>query len=163
MKNHLILLATAILLLTSCGQVQNNDVKKTTQLGKSYGPEKVKMEAIVTAAEMLTKFDKTAGDQEFYFEGTIIEVCSKAGCWVKVDDGKGGSFRVMFKDHFTIPTNTSIGTKAYFGGLAYQDTVSVEYLRHYEEDAGKSKAEIEKITEPSIEFGFEADGITLKK
>jgi hypothetical protein len=34
-------------------------------------------------------------------------------------------------------------------------------LRHYAEDAGDSQEEIEKITEPKINFGFEADGIKL--
>ena len=70
---------------------------------------------------------------------------------------------VRFKDHFTIPTKTEVGTEAYFHGRAYWDTVSVELLRHFAEDAGKSKEEIEKITEPKFEMGFEADGIALVK
>jgi hypothetical protein len=36
-------------------------------------------------------------------------------------------------------------------------------LRHFAEDAGKSKEEIAKITKPEFEMGFEADGIILVK
>ena len=41
--------------------------------------------------------------------------------------------------------------------------MSVADLKHYAEDAGKSPEEIAKITEPSIEFAFEANGVLLKK
>ena len=33
--------------------------------------------------------------------------------------------------------------------------------RHYAEDAGKSKEEIEKITEPKIAYTFLADGVLI--
>lgn len=47
--------------------------------------------------------------------------------------------------------------------MAYKSQTSVEELRHYAEDAGKSKEEIESITEPRIEYTFMADGVYLKK
>jgi Domain of unknown function (DUF4920) len=150
------------LLLTACSS-EKKEVKISDKVEKSFGPEKVILEELVPTSTMLSKFDGKNGDQEFHFEGKILEVCSKAGCWVRVDDGKGGSFRVMFKDHFTIPVNTPIGTIAYFGGLAYQDTVSVADQQHYLEDAKASKEEIAKIAAPSYEFGFEADAVVLKK
>jgi hypothetical protein len=34
-------------------------------------------------------------------------------------------------------------------------------LRHYAEDAGKSKAEIAAITEPKREVSFEASGVLI--
>jgi hypothetical protein len=43
------------------------------------------------------------------------------------------------------------------------DTTTVAQLRHYAEDAGKSKEEIAKITEPKIELTFMADGVIVKK
>ena len=48
-------------------------------------------------------------------------------------------------------------------GTATMDTITVEDLQHYAEDAGKSKEEIAKITEPEFELNFEADGILMKK
>ena len=70
---------------------------------------------------------------------------------------------VRFKDHFTIPIDTKIGTVAYMHGTANWDTVSVEMLKHFAEDAGKSKAEIDQITEAKYVLGFEADGIVWQK
>ena len=70
---------------------------------------------------------------------------------------------VRFKDHFTIPTETEVGTKAIFHGEAFDDEVSVELLQHFAEDAGKSQEEIDAITEPEQSLGFTADGVFLMK
>ena len=82
---------------------------------------------------------------------------------MNVETENGDTFMVRFKDHFTIPTDTKPGTKAYFHGEAKQDVISVEMLQHFAEDAGKSTEEIEKITEPKKEISFIADGIVLVK
>ncbi|MEY3237252.1 MAG: hypothetical protein RI883_1353 [Bacteroidota bacterium] len=136
-----------------------NDV----ELGKSYGPVKVDTSKSVSVDEMLKTFEGQKAEMEFTFFAPISEVCSKAGCWINVDKGNGETFMVRFKDHFTIPPKTKVGTEAYLHGVAHWDTVSVELLQHFAEDAGKSKEEIAKITEPKFELGFEADGIVLKK
>jgi hypothetical protein len=34
-------------------------------------------------------------------------------------------------------------------------------LKHYAEDAGKSKIEIAQITEPNYDLGFTADGVII--
>ena len=43
-----------------------------------------------------------------------------------------------------------------------KDTISVERLRHYAEDAGKSSDEIEKIVKPEFKLSFLADGVAIK-
>jgi len=48
-------------------------------------------------------------------------------------------------------------------GKAYVTETSVADLKHYAEDAGKTKEEIAKITMPKLEFAFEADGVLMKK
>jgi hypothetical protein len=159
MKKLLIASLTATLLY-SCGETTSENA---IVLGKSYGPVKVDTAEAINVKEMLEAFDAQKGEQTFTFLAPIEEVCSKAGCWINVDKGNGETFMVRFKDHFTIPPKTKIGTQAYLHGIAYMDTISVELLRHFAEDAGKSKAEIEKITKPEFELNFEADGITLVK
>jgi hypothetical protein len=148
--------------LVSCGN-KDSIMENTIELGKSYGPVKVDTSKSVTLEEMLTSFEAQKGEMEFTFMAPMVEVCSKAGCWVNIEKENGETFMVRFKDHFTIPPKTDAGTEAYFHGRAYWDTVSVDLLRHFAEDAGKSKEEIEKITEPKFEMVFEADGITLVK
>jgi hypothetical protein len=159
MKKLLIASLTATVLF-SCG---DNKPENALVLGKSYGPVKVDTANAMTVKEMLEAFDDKKGEQAFTFIAPIDEVCSKAGCWINVDKGNGETFMVRFKDHFTIPPKTKIGTQAYLHGIAYMDTISVDLLRHFAEDAGKSKEEIEKITKPEFELSFEADGITLIK
>src|SRR5690606_4318393 len=132
-------------------------------VGESYGPVEVKIEDAVSVGEMLADYKGKTAPTEYTFEGKISEVCSKAGCWVNIDKGDGETFMVRFKDHFTIPTETKLGSEAYLHGVAYWDTISVEMLQHFAYDAGKSEEEIEKITEPKFELNFEADGITMKK
>ncbi len=69
---------------------------------------------------------------------------------------------IRIKDYnFFMPFNCS-GKTAILHGNAYMDTVSVEDLRHYAEDAGKTEEEIAKITESKLELAFEADGVVLK-
>ena len=163
MKLYTLLFATG-LLVASCATTEvEQEVKEEVKLGKSYGPEKVDIEKAISVADMLKQFEGKTKEAEFTFEAELHEVCSKAGCWVNIDKGNGETFMVRFKDHFTIPPVTKVGTGAYLHGTAYWDTVSVEMLQHFAEDAGKSKEEIAKITAPKYELGFEADGITLKK
>ena len=55
------------------------------------------------------------------------------------------------------------GKTIVFEGNAKTKTTSVDELRHYAEDAGKSKDEIAKITEAKTELAFEANGVLVPK
>ena len=46
---------------------------------------------------------------------------------------------------------------------AFVTEISVNELKHYAEDAGKSEEEIAEITEAEKTFAFEADGVLLKQ
>lgn len=159
MKKLLLLGATATLLFA----FQHSGTKNEIELGKSYGPQKVDTTGALTVDGMLSQFNVTKESKTFTFKSQLAGICLNAGCWVTIDKGNGETFMVRFKDHFTIPTKTKPGTSAYIHGTAYLDTVSIEMLQHFAEDAGKSKEEIAKITQPKFEMGFEADGIILVK
>ncbi|MFT5858636.1 MAG: hypothetical protein ACI865_000724 [Flavobacteriaceae bacterium] len=162
----LALAISALLLLGSCASekdITSNNSEDKIELGKNYGPVTVEIEGAVDASEVRSLSKANDGETVVTFKGVIEETCSKAGCWVNIDEGNGKSFMVRFKDHFTIPIDTKSGTAAYFHGVAFNDTVSVEMLQHFAEDAGKSKDEISAITEVEINLGFTADGIVLEK
>lgn len=94
--------------------------------------------------------------------GTIAEVCSKKGCWMKLDMGDGQMARVTFKDYgFFMPLNAT--GEVVVNGKAFVTETSVDDLRHYAEDAGKTPEEVAAITEPEVTYAFEADGVLLKK
>jgi len=93
--------------------------------------------------------------------GTVTDVCQKKGCWLMIDIGGGKMMRVKLKDHaFSVPKNIS-GKTVVLDGRAFNSTTSVADLRHYAQDAGKSKAEIEKIIEPEVNLNFEARGVIV--
>ncbi|MGV3599572.1 MAG: DUF4920 domain-containing protein [Dyadobacter fermentans] len=94
--------------------------------------------------------------------GTVESVCQVKGCWMKVNLDNGETMRVMFKDYgFFVPKDIA-GKTVVFEGEAKKSMVPVEHLRHYAQDAGQSKEEIAKITEPKEELTFIADGVIVK-
>ncbi|MBK8554335.1 MAG: DUF4920 domain-containing protein [Lewinellaceae bacterium] len=93
----------------------------------------------------------------------VGEVCQMKGCWMTLvsDKEDAPEMRVTFKDYgFFVPKDLG-GKKVIIDGYAYVETTSVEDLRHYAEDGGKSKEEIEAITEPKEEMAFEATGVRI--
>ena len=150
---------TILLLMISCGD--NSSKKESVSSAVHFGEVKVDSTKAVSVDEMLTCFEGNGDKVDFTFKAEIKEVCTKAGCWISVDKGNGETFMVRFKNHFTIPVKTKLNTKAIIHGFAHMDTVSVKSLQHFAEDAGESKEEIAKITEPKYEMGFQADGILL--
>lgn len=96
-------------------------------------------------------------------KGEIVETCSKKGCWMTLDTGEDTLF-VKFRDYgFFVPIDSVEGKTAVIKGDLFLDTTSVEMLKHYAEDAGKSEEEIALITEPSFKLGFIADGVIIKE
>jgi hypothetical protein len=137
-------------LLISCASLKNE-----------YGIVKVDETAAISVAELVTRMDKSKEPQTVTIKSPLSAVCQNAGCWVQVSKPDGKPLMVRFKNHFTIPPATPLGTESYIHGVAYWDTVSVKALRHYAEDAGKSVEEINKITQPEFKLNFEGDGIKL--
>ena len=96
-------------------------------------------------------------------EGTVESVCKVKGCWMEVKTGEGKTMRVTFKDYgFFVPKDI-IGKTVVVEGTAETTTTPVAKLRHYAEDAGKSKEEIAKINEPEKALTFVADGVIVKQ
>lgn len=157
MKKHILVLSALTVILASCF----NPTKKNL-VGEfaEYGPYKVDVAQAIPVEKMIADFTLNGSKRSTYtITASIEEVCAKAGCWINIKNAAGKDVMVRFKDHFTIPTDTKVGTQAFLHGDLFTDTVSVEMLQHFAEDAGKSKEEIEKITEAKITMGFEADGI----
>lgn len=95
-------------------------------------------------------------------KGTINSSCKRKGCWMKMDLGNGEEMRVSFRDYeFFVPKNLN-GETAIIEGVAYRDTLDVDFLRHLAEDAGKSEEEIAAITEPEISINYTANGVIIR-
>lgn len=139
-------------------------------LGLTYGAtaqdahygKKISEKGAVPAAQLASNMGNKT-ETKAKVEGTVESVCQMKGCWVKLKTADGQTMRVTFKDYgFFVPKDIS-GKTVVIEGVAKQTTTPVSELRHYAEDAGKSKEEIAKITEPEKAITFVADGVIVKQ
>jgi len=126
----------------------------------SHGKQ-ISEDGAVPAPELVAKMGDKA-EMPTKIQGTVESVCKVKGCWMKVKTADGQTMRVTFRDYgFFVPKDIA-GKQVVFEGTAQQTTTSIADLKHYAEDAGKSKAEIAKITEPEKALTFVADGVIVK-
>ena len=93
--------------------------------------------------------------------GKVVEVCQAMGCWIKLEKEDGTTLMVKSKDHgFFMPLDI-VGKKVVVQGDASVNEISEKMRKHYAEDAGKSKAEIEKIKGSTKEIFFNASGVKV--
>jgi len=102
--------------------------------------------------------DKTTADVKV--KGKVVEVCKAEGCWIRMETASGPML-IKMKDHaFTVPLALN-GKTIVADGTAELKETSVEMLKHYAADAGKSKEEIAAIKEPKKEIVLQAKGILV--
>lgn len=127
--------------------------------GVVYG-SKIAEKKVVSATDLEGKLTGET-PVKMQLKGTVTSVCEKRGCWANVDLGNGKTVFVKMKDYaFFLPMDIK-GKEVLLSGEAYEETTSVDELRHYAEDAKKSKEEIEAIKEPVKKNRFTAAGITV--
>ncbi|MBK6932742.1 MAG: DUF4920 domain-containing protein [Saprospirales bacterium] len=148
--------------LVACSSNHNNSVNaQTTSDGKHFGAT-INADHAIGHDELISKM---AGTDSLAIKvtGTVQEVCQKKGCWITLVSDKPGSqpMRVTFKDYAFFMPKDLAGKRVVIEGFAFVDVTSVDDLRHYAEDAGKSAGEIAAITEPKRELAFEAAGVLI--
>ena len=96
-------------------------------------------------------------------QGTVLSSCPKKGCWMQVKV-ETDTLQVTFKDYgFFVPKKGLENKTVIIEGFAKRDTLSIQKLRHYAEDAGKSKADINQINNPEFKISFVANGVIIKQ
>ncbi len=94
-------------------------------------------------------------------KGKVVSVCQEKGCWMKIAKDEGQNIMIRFKDYkFFVPKNID-GKEVVLNGTAEKATTSVEMLKHYAKDAGKSEEEVAKITASKKEIIFTASGVLV--
>lgn len=152
-------LAILTVFLFACGSEQPTDTTAQTGQPQAFG-ETITADGAVSMPEMLTKM-QGVDSLPVKVKGTVESVCQVKGCWVNLRDEQAGDMFVKFKDYaFFLPKDIA-GREVVMEGYAFRETTSVEDLKHYAEDEGKSKAEIDAITEPKEELKFMASGVVL--
>ncbi|MFT5761779.1 MAG: hypothetical protein ACI8WA_000901 [Polaribacter sp.] len=167
MRNLLKVCVIFLLVFTACKEnatEKKNTVKTETATKFDSFGAMISNEGAIDSKGMLDKFRRMkVGDTiNVKFASKIDEVCSKKGCWMKLDLTDGTQTMVRFKDYgFFMPLDSK-DREVIVNGKAFVQETSVADLKHYAEDAGKTKEEIAKITKSKLEFAFEADGVLMK-
>tara|TARA_R110002073_G_scaffold220418_1_gene380593 strand:- start:83452 stop:83937 length:486 start_codon:yes stop_codon:yes gene_type:complete len=161
MKKVVFIVLCAFSIIACKNNSEKEEVKETYL---SFG-EKITNENVLTKEVMTEKFSnlKEGDTINVKFASNIKEVCKKKGCWMKLDLSKEKESMVRFKDYgFFVPLDSD-NKEVVVNGKAYVTKISVDQLKHYAKDGGKSEEEIAMITEPEFTYAFEADGVLLKK
>ena len=95
--------------------------------------------------------------------GTVVEVCKKKGCFMKLAQANGSPIMVQFTDYAYFMPQDIVGKTVVVEGTAKVKETSIGSLKHYAADAGKSKEEIAKITQPKKDISIMADGVLVVK
>ena len=130
--------------------------------GSNFG-EKVTADKPISVQQLVMILrNKQEGEKkvDVKLKGEVTDVCTAEGCWIKIKSGDG-KMMVKMKDHkFLVPVVLN-GKTIVIDGIAEEKITSVEMLKHYAEDAGKSKDEIAAITQPKKEITIQAKGILV--
>ena len=160
MKKLLVIAAFSVTLV-SC----NTTVKTEPKMNYASFGDKITKDNSITKEDMLAKYKSLkAGDTLSVKVATKInEICQNKGCWMTLDLGNSEKAFVKFKDYaFFVPMNAQKRETVVEGKAFIQET-SVDELKHYAEDEGKSADEIAKITAPKKEYRFLANGVLIAK
>ena len=128
--------------------------------GEWYG-EKVTTEGAVALTDVAAKLVSGGETIDTKIKAKIVDVCPNKGCWLKLELDNGETAMVKMKDYgFFLPVAAK-GKTVVIDGEVKMKTTSVAELKHYAEDAKKSKAEIDAITKPEKEVRVTAKGIVI--
>jgi hypothetical protein len=156
--------ALAVLALASC---QKKEAEKKEDKAVAYAKfgDSISADGAITKEELLAKYKamKPTDTLNVKVAAKIVDVCQKKGCWMNLDLGEGKTAFVKFKDYgFFVPKNAA-ESEAIVNGKAFVEVTSIEDLKEYAKDAGKSKAAIDSIVAPETNYSFMADGVLIKK
>ena len=149
----------SLLLALSTMIIVNAQDPESAKPGVTYGKyseEGVKPISVNDVEKKMTdnKFDGK-------IQGKVVEVCQAMGCWAKVQKDDGTTVMIKVKDHeFAMPKDI-VGKTIVVEGKAELKETSVAMLKHYAEDAGKSKEEVDKIKDPKKEVIMMIKGVKV--
>lgn len=158
----LIFAASTLVLFACSNNEQPEQVTENIEVIVTKHGEEITEEGALTAAEYIAQL-QGKDSLEAKLMAPIADVCQKKGCWMMLDLGNDVQMRVTFKDYGFFMPKDAAGRMAYVQGVGKIDTTSVEELKHYLKDANASQEEIDAVTEPEIEYVFEAIGVIIKE
>lgn len=158
MRKSILLFVAGILAVTaSYAQSSITPAKPGVTYGKAINAEQA---VAITELQQKLEADTVYTGK---IEGKVVEVCKKKGCFMKLERPTGEAIMVKFTDYAFFMPQDIVGKTVVVEGQAKVNETSVERLKHFAEDAGKSKEEIAKITTPKKDIVIVADGVVVVK
>ncbi|HEX6334835.1 MAG TPA: DUF4920 domain-containing protein [Flavisolibacter sp.] len=150
-----ILLLSSVLFALSAGAQEIKPAEK----GVNYGAVVAQDGDILTPEQLKSKVGEEKLDAKV--QGKVVEVCKAEGCWFKMQRADGTTMMVRAANHAFLMPQDLVGKTVIIEGTAVVKEISEELRKHYAEDAGKSKKEIEKIKGPEKDVQFSAKGVLV--
>ena len=161
-RSIIAIIITGVLFACNSVTVKQEQVTESTKDNNGYYGEQISVENPISGEKLVTLL----GEQDSVWvtmKSKIITNCQKSGCWMDLDVGNEDVIKVTFKDYaFFIPLDSK-GKTATVEGFAKKELISVDMLKHYAEDEGKSQEEIDAINEPELAYTFEAIGVIIEE
>jgi hypothetical protein len=157
MKKLLFTLSIVSFALIANAQPPAGDAKPGDWYGEQISADgALDIKDVAAKLEGGSKFD---GDTRI--RAKIVDVCPNKGCWLKLQIDENTTAMVKMKDYgFFLPLAAK-GKTVVLEGKVELKTTSVSELKHYAEDAKKSREEIDAIKEPLKEVRVLARGIVV--
>ena len=151
----------ALMAATGCGSAEQGTTNEPAGSGQTFYGSVIELDGATDAAGLRSVLAET-GRAQARFEGEVTATCAKKGCWMDVASGEDTVF-VRFQDYgFFVPTEGAEGKRTVMEGEAFFDTITVDMLKHYAEDAGESEEVIAAISEPELRLAFTATGVMIE-
>ena len=161
----IVYVAIVMIAFASCKK-ENKEVKSEDKpVAYAEFGDKITAEGAITKEALLEKYKamKETDTLEVKVATKIVDVCQKKGCWMNLDLGNDQTAFVKFKDYgFFMPFNAA-ESEVIVNGKAFIELTSIDDLKEYAKDAGKSQAAIDSIVAPETNYSFLADGVLIKK
>lgn len=154
-------LTVVLALAVSLGACKNSQTVTNAgnqTFGAAFNPK-----GAITYDALLSKMEKV-DSLNTKVTGKVSAVCKVKGCWMTMvsENPDQPEMRVKFKNYAFFMPKDIVGKTVVIDGFALQEIISVADQRHYAEDDGQTKEQIEKITKPKRELSFEAAGVVIK-
>lgn len=181
MKKYFAIVSISILSLVSCNcatgeavATEENSAENVTSIQEpesepaetyAFFGDTISPDGAISGEELLAKYKsmEETDTVEVKFAGVIQNVCKKKGCWMNVALNDEERTFIKFKDYsFFMPLNAQ-ESNVIVNGKAFVSLVTIDELKHYAEDDGKTQEEIDAITEPEITYSFLADGVLIEE
>ena len=157
-------LSVAMLALVSCNKPKTTAENIVEEVNYTIFGDSITADNVLSKTEMLAKYEalKPGDTLNVKFGSEIISTCAKKGCWMTLNLGSEKETFVKFKDYaFFVPKEGAEDHYAIVDGKAFIEEISVDELKHYAKDAGKSQQAIDSIIEPQRTLRFLANGVLI--